>query len=175
MSHPLTDRFAQALQAAEASRDPNPLAEMYAEASECTNLSKDAPEVGVEGARKFWGEYLRAFKSIHSEFHNVIRGESHGVLEWTSEGELPTGKPIRYRGVSVLEYEGDKVKRFHSYYDSAAFVAAPATTAPTSGNSAGQGGPARVGAIEQPKGSDGTTATHGLPPGTHVEPDASAG
>ncbi len=174
MSHPLTDRFAQTLQAAEASRDPNLLAELYAEGSECTNLSKDEPELGVEGARKFWGEYLRAFKVIHSEFHNVIRGDAHGVLEWTSEGELPTGKPIRYRGVSVLEYEGDKVKRFHSYYDSAAFVAAPATAAPVSG-AAGQGGSARVGAIEQPKGEGGMTVTAALPPGTHVEPDASAG
>ena len=168
MTHPLTDRFAETLQACEASGDPNPLAALYAEGSESTNLSKDAPELGVEGARKFWGEYLRAFKSIRSTFHNVIRGDTHGVLEWTSEGELPTGKPIRYRGVSVLEYEGDKVKRFHSYYDSAAFVAAPATTVPAGGQPAGA---ARVGSIEQPKGEGGMTVTGALPPGTHVEPD----
>ena len=34
------------------------------------------------------------------------------------------GKPIHYRGVSSLSFEGDgdKVKAFRTYYDSAAFL-----------------------------------------------------
>ncbi len=130
MSHPKADAFIAALRAAESSGDPSPLVALYADDSECTNLAKESPETGVAGARKFWADYLKAFKRIESTFHNVIAADDHAVLEWVSAGELPSGKPISYRGVSVIEYAGDKVKRFHSYYDSAAFVAVPATTNP---------------------------------------------
>ena len=57
----------------------------------------------------------------------MIAGDGGAALEWESEGALPTGAPIRYRGVSLLEFAGDRVKRFRTYYDSAAFVA-PAVT-----------------------------------------------
>lgn len=133
MSHPSTDRFAETLLKAEETGDPNPLAELYAAESECKNLANDEPRTGVEGARRFWGDYLKAFKSIKSHFHTILGGADHGVLEWTSKGELPSGKPIEYRGVSILVFEGDKVKRFHTYYDSAAFVVAPATAEPAGG------------------------------------------
>ncbi len=128
MSHPKADAFIAALRRAESSGDPSPLVELFGEDSECANLAKEAPETGVDGARKFWADYLKAFKKVESTFHNVIAAADHAVLEWVSSGELPNGKPISYRGASVIEYAGDKVKRFHSYYDSAAFVAAPATT-----------------------------------------------
>jgi hypothetical protein len=48
-------------------------------------------------------------------------------LVWTSDGALKGGHPIRYRGTSILEVEGDKVRRFETIYDSAAFVR-PETT-----------------------------------------------
>ena len=130
MSHPTTDRFVETLLKAEQTGDPGPLSQLYAADSECKNLANDEPAKGVEGAKTFWGDYLKAFQSIKSDFHNVLATDQFAVLEWISKGELPSGKPISYRGVSVLEYEGDKVKRFHSYYDSAAFVVAPATAEP---------------------------------------------
>lgn len=130
MSHPTTDRFVETLLAAEQTGDAGPLSQLYAEESECKNLSNDEPANGVAGAKQFWDNYLKAFKSIKSHFHNILSTDDHAVLEWTSKGELPSGKPIEYRGVSVLMYEGDKVKCFHSYYDSAAFVVAPATAEP---------------------------------------------
>ena len=127
MSHPTTQTFVDTLLKAEETGDPGPLAQLYAADSECKNLSNDEPANGVEGAKKFWGDYLKAFKSIKSHFHTVVGTDDHGVLEWVSKGELPSGKPIAYRGCSILMYEGGKVKRFHTYYDSAAFVVAPAT------------------------------------------------
>lgn len=130
MSQSTTQRFVDTLLAAEEIGDPKPLARLYAEDSESKNLANDEPANGVAGAEKFWGDYLKAFKSIKSHFHTVIAADDHGVLEWTSQGELPSGKPISYRGCSILQYEGDKVKRFHTYYDSAAFVVAPATAEP---------------------------------------------
>ena len=45
-----------------------------------------------------------------------------GVLEWTSTGTLTTGREVSYAGVSLLEFSGDLVQRFATYYDTAAFV-----------------------------------------------------
>jgi hypothetical protein len=40
------------------------------------------------------------------------------VLEWTTEATLASGEPIAYRGVSLLEHDGDHVVSFRTYYDS---------------------------------------------------------
>ena len=44
-------------------------------------------------------------------------------MEWTGKGELKNGQPIEYRGVSIIEHDGQKVSAFRTYYDSAAFLA----------------------------------------------------
>jgi ketosteroid isomerase-like protein len=36
--------------------------------------------------------------------------------------QLKSGTPIKYKGVSIVEFAGGKVKRFATYYDSAAFT-----------------------------------------------------
>lgn len=124
MSQATTDRFIQALHQAEDSHDPAPLVPLFGDDAELANLAKT--EHGTAGAAKFWGDYLAAFARIKSEFHAVTVAGERSVLEWTSTGELPGGKPIVYRGVSVLEFAGGKVAKFRTYYDSAAFVTAGA-------------------------------------------------
>jgi hypothetical protein len=52
----------------------------------------------------------------------VREAEGLAVLEWESEGTLPGGEPIRYPGVSVIEFADGRVGRFSTYYDSAAFL-----------------------------------------------------
>ena len=151
MSQTLADRFIAALRQAEESHDPTPLVGLFAAESECQNLTTKQPAKGPDGARNFWAAYLDSFASIKSDFHNVISAADHAVLEWTSTGALPTGKPITYRGVSVLQFDGDKVSRFHTYYDSAAFVSAPADTTAA----AGTGGAARQGTPEPATGTGG--------------------
>jgi ketosteroid isomerase-like protein len=44
------------------------------------------------------------------------------VLEWISKGALSTSEDIRYQGVSILEMDGERIHRFRTYYDSAAFL-----------------------------------------------------
>lgn len=114
-------RFIDGLQASEQSRDPGPVAVLFADDAELANLTHERK--GADGARQFWDEYLRAFKNVRSDFFAVYEADSFAVLEWTSTGELPTGTPIQYKGVSVLETAGDRVRKFRTYYDSAAFVA----------------------------------------------------
>jgi hypothetical protein len=116
----MAQTFADALQRTEEMRDPEPLVALFAEGAELHNLAFG--ESGIEGARRFWQTYLDQFDSIRSEFSHLIEQGSQAALVWTSQGALKGGHPITYRGVSVIEVEGDKVRRFETVYDSAAFV-----------------------------------------------------
>lgn len=122
MASEMAERFMQTLQQIEQSGDVEPMVALFAEASEASNLAHREPHRGQEGVRQFWQEYLSAFKEVRSTFHNTIEGESAFVLEWNSEGSLPSGEPIHYPGVSIVETEGEAVRRFRTYYDSAAFI-----------------------------------------------------
>lgn len=118
-------RFIDGLRRAEDEHQPGPVADLFGDDAELANLTHERK--GRDGARQFWSEYLNAFKSVRSEFFAVNEADGFAVLEWTSAGELPTGAPIAYKGVSVLETAGGVVRKFRTYYDSAAFVApAPA-------------------------------------------------
>lgn len=129
MAGRFAEDFMRRLKQAEGSRDVGPLVEVFADDAELLNLAHKGPARGRAGAERFWRDYLDAFKTVRSEFTHTIEGDGGTLLEWESSGELPNGSPIRYRGVSVLEAAGDKVKRFRTYYDSAAFVATPAEPA----------------------------------------------
>ena len=117
------DTFKNTLQQIEDSRDPEPLVALFGENSELTNLALTEPMHGQEGARKFWTQYLAAFEKISSKFNHTTLTDNTAVLEWVSEGVMATtGQPFNYRGASVVEYGGDKVTKFRTYYDSAVFL-----------------------------------------------------
>jgi ketosteroid isomerase-like protein len=117
------DKFKNALEQAEQSRNPEAMVALFGEDSELINLALTEPMRGVEGAKRFWSNYLSAFETIRSNFHQVTQTDGTAVLEWVSEGVMTgTGQPFNYRGISVVEHDGEKVKRFRSYYDSAVFL-----------------------------------------------------
>lgn len=118
------ERFAAALQESEARKDPGPVAGLFGDDAELSNLAHE--ERGADGARRFWQEYLDAFGTIRSEFSAIKQADGWALLEWTSEGTLPAGKPVKYRGVSILEVDGERVSKFRTYYDTAALVTPPA-------------------------------------------------
>ena len=115
--------FMRTLQQLEDSKDVAPMVALYSDESTLWKPSIQQPVQGVEGANKFWSEYLAPFKRIHSSFNNVIENEAGDiVLEWVGEGELQRGGPIRYTGVSLVRMLEGKVVYFRTYYDSAAFL-----------------------------------------------------
>lgn len=118
---PVQDRFTAALVRLEAERDPQQLVELFADDAELSKLGHHTTR-GRDGARRFWTEYRDAFGEIRSTFSAVTVGGDRVVLEWTAEGTLPDGHPLRYAGVSVLEVDGDRVRGFRTYHDSAPFV-----------------------------------------------------
>ena len=126
MPSSVAETFIRTLKDAEESRDPTRLAELFADDAELSNLSRHEPRRGTAGARQFWAEYLHSFGKVRSQFGKVTEADGTAVLEWESEATLPGGRPIKYRGVSILETAGDRVKRFRTYYDTAALHPAPA-------------------------------------------------
>ncbi|HEX8521750.1 MAG TPA: nuclear transport factor 2 family protein [Tepidisphaeraceae bacterium] len=115
--------FMDGLREVEQSRDPEALVRLFAPDAELENPARQATLHGTAGARRFWTEYRQAFERVQSEFTRVEETDGFASLEWTSDGQLPTGTPIRYRGVSLVEFDDEgHVKRFCTYYDSAAFL-----------------------------------------------------
>lgn len=122
MASETAERFMQALQKIEQTKDVEPLVSMFSEDAELSNLATPSPLHGKEGARQFWQKYLSVFQNIRSKFNNVVETNGSAVLEWTSEGALSSGEALNYRGISVIETDNGQVRRFRTYYDSAAFL-----------------------------------------------------
>jgi len=121
-------QFMQTLQEAERSGDVGPLAALFAPDAELSNLARPDPHRGVDETHAFWADYLGFFGQIRSTFTHVLESHDGVVLEWVSDGTLRAGSPVSYRGVSVLEMKGGLVRRFRTYYDSAALQSVAAKT-----------------------------------------------
>ena len=122
MTSEIAERFMHTLQQIEETGDVEPLVAMFTEDAELSNLAMTEPLQGHDGARRFWQKYLSVFERVRSRFTNVVEGDDTAVLEWISEGALPTGESVNYQGVSVLETDNGQVRRFRTYYDSAVFL-----------------------------------------------------
>jgi ketosteroid isomerase-like protein len=116
-----------ALKTYEAEGEVDALAERFTDDATLERLTHKTYE-GKEDTARFWREYLEPFEEVATEFFNVTEDDDGAVLEWVSEGRLKGGKALRYKGVSSLSFEGDKVKSFRTYYDSAAFLSEGAGT-----------------------------------------------
>jgi ketosteroid isomerase-like protein len=118
----VSDRFMQALHHLDEQRDPGPLVELTSEDAVLTKLGDHREARGPDGARGFWEEYRGVFDTISTDFTHTFDGEAGSCLEWTSTGTLPDGADLSYRGVTVIDVDGQRVTGVRTYYDSAAFV-----------------------------------------------------
>lgn len=116
-----TAAFMDALKTFETEQDSATLIALFTDDATLERMTHKTYE-GKADAEAFWQEYLAPFAVITTEFYNVTEDDDGAVLEWASEGSLEGGKAIRYRGVSSLSFEGERVKSFRTYYDSAAFL-----------------------------------------------------
>ena len=123
---PRARTFAEALQEFERTADPTDLVALFTDDATLTRLDARGERGDAEG---FWREYRDQFDELSTTFEHAVEGADRAALEWTSSGTLATGRPVRYRGVTVVEFEGESVSRLRTYYDTAAFTAPPAGTA----------------------------------------------
>src|SRR5215217_8795911 len=104
MSKEVADSFVEAL------------VEIHTEDCEVGNVSVPGNFRCYEGLREFWRSYRSTFGEMRSEFRNVFAIEEGAALEWTTQG-TSNGDTVSYAGVSILEIEGGKVRRFMAYFD----------------------------------------------------------
>ena len=116
MSTEVANDFVEALHKLEEDRDVEALVEIHAEDCEVGNVSVSQTFRGHEGLREFWTAYRKTFGEMRSTFRNVFATEEGAALEWRTEG-TSNGDTVSYAGVSILEVEGGKVRRFMAYFD----------------------------------------------------------
>jgi ketosteroid isomerase-like protein len=121
MSKEVADNFVEALRKLEEDRDVEALVKIHTEDCEVGNVSVPGSFKGQDGLREFWTEYRKKFGEIKSTFRNVFATDEGAALEWTTEG-TSDGDSVSYAGVSILEIEGDKVRRFMAYFDTRDFT-----------------------------------------------------
>jgi len=109
--------FIDALHKLEEHREVEPIVSLYAEGADISNPVARHEHEGPGGARDFWSSYRGTFDEIHSDFRHVLEDGDTAILEWTSRGRAGEGGEINYGGVSVLEFEGDRIRSFRTYFD----------------------------------------------------------
>ena len=116
MSKEVADGFVEALRKLEEDRDVEALVEIHTEDCEVGNVSVPQTFRGHDGLREFWTNYRKTFGEMKSTFRNVFATEEGAALEWTTQG-TSNGEDVSYDGVSILEIEDGKVRRFMAYFD----------------------------------------------------------
>ena len=117
MANATAEAFIEALGCLEREREVGPLVALFADDSSAGNVVSPSDYRGPEGARAFWEHYRATFNEVRSSFRSVIGADGRAALEWSSEGTTRAGAPLRYEGVSLLTFEGGKIKRFYAYFD----------------------------------------------------------
>jgi ketosteroid isomerase-like protein len=118
LSREVVDRFVETLRRLEEDGDVEPMVEVHSEDCEVGNVAVPETFAGHDGAREFWTDYRRTFGEMRSSFRNTIVSGDKAALEWTTEG-TENEKTVSYDGVSILEIEGDRVRRFRAYFNAA--------------------------------------------------------
>ena len=114
ISQKVADGFVEALCNPE--EDVEALVAIHTDDCDVSNVSLPGTFRGHERLREFWTSYRSTFGEMRSEFRNVFASEEGAALEWTTQG-TSNGEDASYDGVSILEIEGGKVRRFMAYFD----------------------------------------------------------
>ena len=117
--------FASALQSFEKDGDAAAFAELFTDDAVTQRLDARGERRGE--VEQFWQEYRAQFDSISTTFYDVVEGGDRVALEWTSDATLTDGRPLQYRGVTIIDLDGDdKISKLRTYYDSAQFTTSTA-------------------------------------------------
>jgi ketosteroid isomerase-like protein len=114
MAENTAKNFIDALNKLESDRDLETICGLFSEGSEVGNVVTDDKNIG---AREFWNSYRETFDQVHSTFRNEIITDGVTALEWTTSGTNSDGHEFEYEGVSILEIDGNKITRFHAYFN----------------------------------------------------------
>ena len=118
----MTERFTDALHRIDSERDIRPMVDLTGDDAELVKLDEHHQTEGKDGVKTFWEDYRDVFGDLQTTFTHSVVGEDSAALEWTSTGTLRSGTPFRYRGVTVIEGDEQRLTSVRTYYDSVAFL-----------------------------------------------------
>lgn len=110
-------RFVDALAKLEQGGDLEPLLALFSDDAQVSNVASPRTFSGLEGARQFWTEYKGTLGQVKSTFRNLIESGDRVALEWETQGTAHNGAAVSYEGVSIIEWDGDRIRRFYAYFD----------------------------------------------------------
>lgn len=110
-------RFVEALTKLEESGELEPLLALFAEDSQVSNVASSRVFTGLDGVRQFWTEYKAVLAQVKSTFRNMIESGDRVALEWETQGTAQNGAAVNYEGVSIIEWDGARIRRFYAYFD----------------------------------------------------------
>lgn len=116
-------RFVAALRRFEQDGDES-LLELFAPDATATRLDARGDRTDVAS---FWKEYRAQFRELSTTFVNSVEGGPQAALEWVTRATLTSGRPVEYRGVTVLDMDDSQIAAVRTYYDTAALLAGSAT------------------------------------------------
>jgi len=114
MAENTAKNFIEALKKLESDRDLETICGLFSENAKIGNVVTGEAKLGV---KEFWQNYRDNFDTVDSNFKNEIITDGSAALEWTTTGTNSEGGEFEYDGVSILEIDGDKIARFHAYFD----------------------------------------------------------
>ncbi len=114
MAENIAKQFIDALHKLERDRDLETIVGLFSQDCEISNVVTDDKDINAE---RFWSSYRESFGEVESSFRNEIITGDRTALEWTTTGTNGEGHKFKYDGVSILETGGDKITRFHAYFD----------------------------------------------------------
>ena len=125
MSDDRARSFASGLQTFEKDGDATAFAALFADDAVTQRFDARGERRGE--VEQFWQEYRAQFDSISTTFYDVVEGGDRVALEWTSDATLTDGRPLQYRGVTIIDLDDDdKINKLRTYYDSAQFTTSSA-------------------------------------------------
>ncbi|MCP3104137.1 nuclear transport factor 2 family protein [Myxococcus sp. K15C18031901] len=110
-------RFVDALSRLEEDGDVEGMVALFSDDAQVSNVASSRNFSGKDGARRFWSEYKSTLRQVKSVFRNQIEAGERVALEWESHGTAQNGAAVAYEGVSILEWDGEHIRRFYAYFD----------------------------------------------------------
>ncbi len=110
-------RFVDALAKLEESGEVEPLVSLFGDDARVSNAASQRVFSGRDGARQFWKEYKGTLARVKSTFRNMIESADRVALEWETQGTAHNGAAVSYEGVSIIEWDGEQIRRFYAYFN----------------------------------------------------------
>jgi rubrerythrin len=114
----IVEAYRNALQSLETDGTVDWMVSLFEGTAVLSSPRSATPEQGSEGARRFWNDYRLAFPTVATTVDSVTEAPGVATLQWTSRG-MVDGHDVTWKGITVLEHQGNRITRLLQLYDAA--------------------------------------------------------